>query len=152
MVQLSNPYMTTGKTIAWTIQTFTFVSRVMSLVINTLSRFVIAFLPRSKCLLISWRSSPPTPRQPLLSLCSSRLAFSKTHVIWWDGISNVSRATLWSWFLCTGWNVLGGQGIAVSTRTVPFHCWGAGVNSLSSQCLIDIWIVSSFWQLGKKRL
>ena len=52
MVQLSHPYMTTGKTITLTIQTF--VSKVMSLLYNMLSRFVIAFLPRSKCLLISW--------------------------------------------------------------------------------------------------
>ena len=52
MVQLSHPYMTTGKTIALT--RWTFVSKVMSLLFNTLSRFIIAFLPRSKCLLISW--------------------------------------------------------------------------------------------------
>ena len=52
MVQLSYPYMTTGKTIALTI--WTFVSKVMSLLFNMLSRFVIAFLPRSKHLLISW--------------------------------------------------------------------------------------------------
>ena len=58
MVQLSDLYMTTGKTIALTIQTF--VSTVMSLVFNTLSRFVIAFLPRSKDLLISWLQSPST--------------------------------------------------------------------------------------------
>ena len=45
-------YMTTGKTIALTIQTF--VGKVMSLLFNMLSRLVIAFLPRSKCLLISW--------------------------------------------------------------------------------------------------
>ena len=51
MVQLSHVYMTTGKSIALTIQTF--VSKVMSLLFNVLSRFVIAFLPRSKCLLIS---------------------------------------------------------------------------------------------------
>ena len=51
MVQLSHPYMTTGKTIALTIQTF--VSKRMSLLFNTLTRFVIAFLPRSKGLLIS---------------------------------------------------------------------------------------------------
>ena len=51
-VQLSHPYMTTGKTI--TLITQTFVSKVMSLLFNMLSRFVIAFLPRSKCLLISW--------------------------------------------------------------------------------------------------
>ena len=52
MVQLSYPYMTTGKTIALTI--WTFVGQVMSLFYNMLSRFVIAFLPRSKHLLISW--------------------------------------------------------------------------------------------------
>ena len=51
IVQLSHPYMTTGKTIALTRQTF--VGKVMSLLFNMLSRFVIAFLPRSKCLLIS---------------------------------------------------------------------------------------------------
>ena len=52
MVQLSHPYMTTGKTIALTRQTF--VGKVMSLLFNMLSRLVIAFLPRSKHLLISW--------------------------------------------------------------------------------------------------
>ena len=52
IIQLSHPYVTTGKTIALTRQTF--VSKVLSLLFNTLSRFVIAFLPRSKHLLISW--------------------------------------------------------------------------------------------------
>ena len=56
IVQLSHPYMTTGKTIALTI--WTFVGKVMSLLFNMLSRFGIAFLPRSKCLLISWPQSP----------------------------------------------------------------------------------------------
>ena len=56
MVQLSYPYMTTEKIIALTIQTF--VGKVMSLLVNMLSRFVIAFLPRSKHLLISWLQSP----------------------------------------------------------------------------------------------
>ena len=56
MVQLSHPYMTTGKTTALT--TRTFVSKVMSVLFNMLSRFVIAFLPRSKRLLISWLQSP----------------------------------------------------------------------------------------------
>ena len=55
-VQLSHLYMTTGKTIAMT--RWTFVGKVMSLLFNMLSRFVIAFLPRSKCLLISWLESP----------------------------------------------------------------------------------------------
>ena len=58
IVQLSHPYMTTGKTIALTIQTF--ICKVMSLLYNTLSRFVIAFLPRSKRLLILWLQSPAT--------------------------------------------------------------------------------------------
>ena len=58
MVQLSQPYVTSEKTIALII--WTFVGKVMSLLFNTLSRFVIAFLPRSKCLLISWLQSPST--------------------------------------------------------------------------------------------
>ena len=55
-VQLSHPYMTTGKAIALT--RWTFVGKVMSLLFNMLSRLVITFLPRSKCLLISWLQSP----------------------------------------------------------------------------------------------
>ena len=61
MVQLSHPYMTTGKTIALTI--WTFVGKVMSMLLNTLSRFIIAFLPRSKYLLISQLQSPSTYRE-----------------------------------------------------------------------------------------
>ena len=56
MVQLSHLYMMTGKNIALTVQTF--VGKVISLLLNMLSRFVIAFLPRSKCLLIPWLQSP----------------------------------------------------------------------------------------------
>ena len=56
MLQLSHPYMTTGKIIALTRQTF--VGKVMSLLFNMLSRLVIVFLPRSKRLLISWLQSP----------------------------------------------------------------------------------------------
>ena len=56
IVQLSHPYMTTGKTVALTRRTF--VGKVMSLLFNTLSRLVKAFLPRSKRLLISWLQSP----------------------------------------------------------------------------------------------
>ena len=56
VVQLSRPYMTTGKTTAWT--RCTFVGRVMPLLLNMLFSFVIAFLPRSKHLLISWLQSP----------------------------------------------------------------------------------------------
>ena len=56
IVQLSHPYMTTGKTIALTRETF--IDKVMSLLFNMLSRLVITFLPRSKHLLISWLQSP----------------------------------------------------------------------------------------------
>ena len=56
IVQLSHPYVTTGKTIVLT--RWTFVGKVMALLLNVLSRFVLAFLPRSKHLLISWLSSP----------------------------------------------------------------------------------------------
>ena len=56
IVQLSHPYMTTGKIIALARQTF--VGKVMSLLFNILSKLVITFLPRSKCLLISWLQSP----------------------------------------------------------------------------------------------
>ena len=56
MVQLSHPYMTTGKIIALAL--WTFVGKGMSLIFNMLSRLVITFLPRSKCLLILWLQSP----------------------------------------------------------------------------------------------
>ena len=69
-VQLSHPYMTTGKTIALTVHIL--VSKVMSLLFNMLSRFVIAFLPRNKHLLISWLQSPSAvilePKKKSLSL------------------------------------------------------------------------------------
>ena len=58
IVELSYPYMTTGTTIALT--RWTFVGKEMSLLLNMLSRLVIKFLPRSKCLLISWLQSPST--------------------------------------------------------------------------------------------
>ena len=70
MVQLSHPYMTTGKTIAFG---RTFVGKVMFLLFNMLSRFGIVFLPGSKCLLISWLQSPSAvilePPQNKVYLC-----------------------------------------------------------------------------------
>ena len=67
MVQLSYPYMTTGKSI-------TFVSKVMFLFFNMLSRFVIAFLPRSKCLLISWLQSLSTVILELKKIISATVS------------------------------------------------------------------------------
>ena len=78
-VQLSHPYMTTGKTVALT--RWTFVGKVMSLLFNMLSRLVIAFLPRSKHLLISWLQSPFA----VISSESNRVAPSKEEVRRWRG-------------------------------------------------------------------
>ena len=84
IVQLSHPYMTTGKTIALT--RWTFVGKVMSLLSNMLSRLIIAFLPRSKHLLISWLQSPSAvifgaPRNKV-SLCFHCFPI---HLPWSDG-------------------------------------------------------------------
>ena len=84
MVQLSHPYMTTGKTIALTI--WTFVGKMMSLLFNMLSRFVIAFLPRSKLLLISWWQSLSTvilkPKKiKSVTVCTFPHLFAMK---WWD--------------------------------------------------------------------
>ena len=75
IVQLSHPYMTTGKTKALIRQTF--VGKVMSLHFNMLSRLVITFLPRSKCLLISWLQSPSAG-----ILESPKIVFSSSTVEW----------------------------------------------------------------------
>jgi len=79
IVQLSHPYMTTGKTVALT--RWTFVSKAVSLLFNMLSRLVITFLPRSKCLLISWLQSPSVmiSSPPLFPLFAH--LFAKK---WWD--------------------------------------------------------------------
>ena len=83
IVQLSHLYMTTGKTIAVTIQIF--VGKVISLLFNTLSRFVIAFLPRSKCLLILWLQSPSTvilePKKKSVTVSTLPLLFASE---WWN--------------------------------------------------------------------
>ena len=82
MVQLLHSYMTTRKTIALT--TLTFVGRVISLLFNTLSRFTIAFLPRSKYLLISWLQSPSAvilePKK-IKSITASTLSTSIGHEV-----------------------------------------------------------------------
>jgi len=86
MVQLSHPYMTAGKTIALTRQTF--VGKVMSLLFNILFRLVIAFLPRSKCLLISWLQSPSAVLLELKKI-KSVIVSIVSHIFvmkWWDCI------------------------------------------------------------------
>ena len=92
MVQLSDPYMTAGKTIDLT--TWIFVSKGISLLFNTLSRFVIAFLPRSQCLLILWLQSLSTMilehKKIKISYSFTLLPFLST-MKWWDWRP-------WSWF------------------------------------------------------
>ena len=82
-VQLSHPYMTTGKTIALTRQTF--VGKVMSLLFNMLSRLIITFLPRSKRLLISWLQSPSAvilePKKIVYTVPNVSHLFATN---WWD--------------------------------------------------------------------
>ena len=83
MVQLSHPYMTTSKTIALTRQTF--VGKVMSLLFNTLSRLVTAFLPRSNCLLISWLQSPSAVILEPKKIKSVTVLFPHLFAMkWWD--------------------------------------------------------------------
>ena len=93
IVQLSRPYMTTGKNLALITQTF--VGKVMCLLFNTLSRFVIAFLPRSKHLLISWPQSPSavisepkkiksvTVSTFSLSICHEVMGLDVTILVFW---------------------------------------------------------------------
>ena len=88
MVQLSHTCMTIRKTIALTVQTF--VSKVMSLLFSTLSKFVTAFLPRSKCLLISWLQSlsmvilvePKENENAGLKLSIQKTAFLRSYIYW----------------------------------------------------------------------
>ena len=85
VVQLSHPYMTTGKITASTV--WTFVSKLTSLFFNTLSRFVIAFLPKSSCLLISWLQSPSTViLEPKKRKSVTASTFSPFYFPWSDWI------------------------------------------------------------------
>ena len=76
-VQLSHPYMTTGKTIALT--SWTFVGKVMPLLFNMLFRLIITFLPRSKCLFISWLQSPSAVILELPKIKSDTVSPSISH-------------------------------------------------------------------------
>ena len=103
IVQFSHPYMTTGKTIALT--RWTFVGKVMPLFLNMLSRLVIAFLPRSKHLLISWLQSPSAvilePRK-IKSLTVSTVSPSICHEVmgpsirWWCKCIYMHRQYKWN--------------------------------------------------------
>ena len=83
IVQLSHPHMSTGKTIAFTIQTF--VGKVMSLLFNMLSRLVVTFLPRSKCLSISWPQSPSAVILEPKKISLSLFPLFHSYLSWSDG-------------------------------------------------------------------
>ena len=83
MVQLSHPYMTTRKTIVLTI--WIFVGKIMSLLFNMVSRFVVAFLPRSKCLLISWLQSASAMILEPKKIVSHRFHCFSIYLPWSDG-------------------------------------------------------------------
>ena len=87
IVQLSHPYLTTGKTIALTRRTF--VGKVMSLLFNMLSRLVIAFLPWSKCFLISWLQSPSAVilEPPKIKFATVSTVLPSICHKWWDRMS-----------------------------------------------------------------
>ena len=94
MVQLSHPSMITGKTIALT--AWTFVDKIMSQLFNRLSRLVIAFLPRSKCLLISWLQSPSTVILEPKKIMSLFLLFPHLFAMkWWDQMPWSSFLEFW---------------------------------------------------------
>ena len=83
IVQVSHPYMTSGKTIALTI--WIFVDKVMSLLFNILSRLVITFLPRNKCLLISWLQSPSAVILEPPKIKSATVPTCLSYLPWSDG-------------------------------------------------------------------
>ena len=99
MVQLSYPYMTTGKTTA--LIRWTFVSKVMSLLFNMLSRLVITFLPSSKRLLIAWLQSPSAvilePKK--LKSITVSIVFHLFAIKWWDQMPSSQFFECWvlSW-------------------------------------------------------
>ena len=99
IVQLSHPYRTTGKTTAWTRRTF--VGKVMSLLLNMLSRLVITFLPRSKHLLISWIQSPSAVilESPKIKFLTVSIA-SPIYLPWSDGTRCHDLSFLNVEFLC----------------------------------------------------
>ena len=87
IVQLSHPFMTTQKIIAWTRKTF--VGKVMSLFLNMLSSLVITFFPRSKCLLISWLQSPSSVF-PRIRLFSNELVLHMRWPKYWSFSFSIS--------------------------------------------------------------
>ena len=149
MVQLSHPYMTIGKTVASTIQTF--VGKVMSLLFNMLPRFVIAFLPRSKHLLISWMQSWSTailePKK-IKSVTISMFSPSIFHKVMGSPLLNAVFHLLWSGAsLVKGTQHPGSQ--SCRTRNVPGPRWHAGGQDLfqGDGCARQHFLCDCYWAL-----
>ena len=121
MVQLSHPYVTTGKTINWTIQTF--VSKVISLLFKMLFRLVKAFFPRSKCLLISWLQSPSAVILEPKKIKSVIAFFLPLHLPWSDGTKylDLSFSPIQTWCQGTSGERHSGQdwGMALLLKVQP---------------------------------
>ena len=119
MVQCSHPYVTIGKTIALVI--WTFVGKVMSLLFNMLPRFVIAFLPRSKCFLISWLQSSSTVILEMKkiksvtasifspSICYEMLGPDARILVFFNVEFQASFFTLLFWLFTSGGQSIGGS-------------------------------------------
>ena len=132
IVQFSHPYMTRGESIALTI--WIFVGKVMSLIFNTLSRFVIAFLPRGKSLLISWLQSPSTvilePKKIKCdtvsivspSMCCKVMGPDAMIFVFW--MLSFKPALLELSSIISGWILV--EVMALHIHTTPFYlfiCW-----------------------------
>ena len=116
-LQLSHPYMTTGKNITLTRRTF--VGKVMSLLLNMLSWLVITFLPRSKCLLISWLQSPSAVilEPPKISLTLFPLFLHLFPMKWWDQVPWSSFFECWANMLANSEN----SAVVTGLEKVSFH-------------------------------
>ena len=128
IIQLSHPHVTTGKTIALTL--WTFVGKVTSLLFNVLSRLVIAFLPSSKHLLISWLQSPSEPRvgssgRGTHAATSQKPAFMVIQEAWGKHVSLGGQGLLLGLYSIAGrvpvW------GVDLSGPQFPDGEWGAPV-------------------------
>ena len=142
IVQLSQPYMTTGKTIALTRQTF--VGQVMSLLFNMLSKLVITFLPRSKRLLISWLWSPPTVilEPPKIKSVTASTVFSSIC----HEVMGPDALILVFWMLSLK------STFSLSSFTFIKKLFSSSLLSAISVCYLHIWGYWSDWPSSQKSL
>ena len=142
MDQLSHPYMTIGKIIAFT--TWSFVGKMMFLLFNLMSAFIMVFLPRSKCLLISWLQSPYTVILEHKKIKSITVSNFPLLFVWSDG------ASCHLYFECWVWSQLFHSSISCSSRSsliplcflpLKWHhphfwgCWGFPGNLIPPACV-----------------